>query len=475
MQDLQTFIARLQTLDYILLVLCLLLLAVLWLLFRPRLSAGEREQLIRLDTRIDDQLRRLQGLDSRLDDVIAEQLRGTGELKSDVVERFERLRHNVAETLADGRTHSTRTLMDLREELRTHLGEHRTRFEQRQLETSQGLQEGLNAAMGSVQQQVASALLRSAEELGKRVEALTLTTDKRLLEISGQVEKRLSEGFEKTTATFTDVIKRLAIIDEAQKRITELSSSVVSLQEVLSDKRTRGAFGEVQLAALVRNVMPEANFSLQYTMPNGRVADCVLFLPPPTGMVPIDAKFPLEGYRRMMDTSLGETDRKLVERQFKADIRKHVQDIAERYILPGTTADGAVMFIPAEAVFAEIQAHHPELVDEAHAARVWIVSPTTLWAVLNTARAVLKDAATREQVNIIQEHLGYLAKDFDRFKERMDNLSRHIAQAHDDVQKVNTSARKISERFAQIERVELQGPATEALLPDAGEPGSGPS
>ncbi|MFO1435439.1 MAG: hypothetical protein U1F34_03390, partial [Gammaproteobacteria bacterium] len=183
MQPLHAYLASLQTQDYILLVLCLLLLAVLWLLWRPRLSAAEREQLIRLDTRLEDQSRRMETLDTRFDDLITEQLRGTGELKSDVIERFERLRNNVAESLADGRTQSVRSLMDLREELRTHLSEHRTRFEQRQLETSQGLQEGLGTAMTNVQQQVGAALLRYAEELGKRVEALTLSTDKRLQEI----------------------------------------------------------------------------------------------------------------------------------------------------------------------------------------------------------------------------------------------------------------------------------------------------
>ncbi|MGQ0657339.1 MAG: DNA recombination protein RmuC [Chromatiales bacterium] len=440
MTDLQALLARLGQPDFILLALGALLVAVAWLLLRPALSAREREQLWRLDTRLADQAQRLDGLDRRLNDLV---------------------------------TQATRALIELREDLRAHLADHRTRFEQRQLETSRGLQEGLSTGMTAVQQQVATALLRYAEDLGRRVETLTQTTDKRLLDISGQVEKRLAEGFERTTATFADVVKRLAIIDEAQRRITELSSNVVSLQEVLSDKRSRGAFGEVQLAALVRNVLPEAHFALQYTLPNGRIADCVLFLPPPTGLVPIDAKFPLDTYRRMLDGSLPETERRLLERQFKQDIRKHIHDIAEKYIVPGTTADGAVMFIPAEGVFAEVQARHPEVVDEAHAAHVWMVSPTTLWAVLNTARAVLKDAATREQVNIIQEHLGHLAKDFDRFRDRMEALTRHIAQAHDDAQKVNTSARKISERFARIEQVELEEREHGDLLaaPNEGEHG----
>ncbi len=251
------------------------------------------------------------------------------------------------------------------------------------------------------------------------------------------------------------MLQRLALIDEAQKKISALSGEVISLQHILADKRSRGAFGEVQLAALVRNVIPEANFSLQHTLPNDRIADCVLYLPEPTGMIAIDAKFPLESYQRLTDFDIGEDDRRRAERQFKQDIRKHIRDIAARYIIPGVTTDGAVMFIPAEAVFAEIQAHHPDLVDEAHAAHVWLVSPTTLWAILNTACSVLKDAATREQVDIIQEHLGLLAKDFQRFRERMDQLARHIEQANEDVRRVHTSARKISARFEKIERVEL--------------------
>jgi DNA recombination protein RmuC len=269
------------------------------------------------------------------------------------------------------------------------------------------------------------------------------------------------------------VLTHLTRIDEAQKKITELSSNVVSLEEVLADKRSRGAFGEVQLSALVRNVMPESGFALQHTLSNGRRADCVLFLPDPTGNVVIDAKFPLESYQRMLDDTLAESDRQQAQRQFRLDIKKHMEDIAARYIIPGETSDGAVMFIPAEAVFAEIHAHFPELVEEAFRKRVWLVSPTTMMAILTTARAVLKDAATREQVHIIQDHLRALAKDFDRFRGRMDNLARHIGQAHQDVSDVNVSARKISSRFEKIERVELEeepGPDLpvfrQASLPD---------
>ncbi|MEJ1388571.1 MAG: DNA recombination protein RmuC [Candidatus Sedimenticola sp. (ex Thyasira tokunagai)] len=319
-------------------------------------------------------------------------------------------------------------------------------------------QQELSQGIDGVARQLAEGLLRNTETLGKRVDVLTASTDQRLQEISGQVEKRLSEGFEKTTETFTRVLEHLSRIDEAQKRITELSSNVVSLQEVLADKRSRGAFGEVQLNGLVSNLLPERSFALQHTLSSGARADCMLFLPEPTGNICIDAKFPLESFRRLSNNDLNEGERNRAASQFRVDIRKHIDDIANKYILPGETADGAVMFIPAEAVFAEIHATFPELVDEAHRRRVWLVSPTTMMAILTTARAVLKDAATREQVHIIQQHLHSLSKDFGRFQSRMDKLAGHIRLAHQDVDEVNISARKISHRFGQIEQVELDEP-----------------
>lgn len=286
-------------------------------------------------------------------------------------------------------------------------------------------------------------------------ESLQESINTRLKEISGQVEKRLTEGFEKTTETFTDIVKRLALIDEAQKKITELSTNVVSLQEVLSDKKSRGAFGEVQLSALIHNMLPQSVFSFQHAFKNGKRADCVLFLPKPTGNIAIDAKFPLESYKTMVDLTLPEAERVKAEQQFRQLIKKHIQDIASKYIISDETADGAVMFIPAEAVFAEIHAHYPDLVEFAQKERVWMVSPTTMMAVLTTIRAVLKDEATSKQVHIIQEELGKLAKDFVRFQMRMDSLAKRVEQANDEVKQVNTSAKKITSRFHQIENVQL--------------------
>lgn len=352
---------------------------------------------------------------------------------------------NILEKLNDARIQQLQAFAD-----------YRSQFDERQLESLKILQDTLQKGMQDTRFNVKEALTDYATELGKRVEQLTQTTDQRLKEINQQVEKRLAEGFEKTTETFGDVIKRLAFIDAAQKKITELSSNVVSLQEILNDKRSRGTFGEVQLSALIRNVLPEQHFSLQHTLSNGKRVDCMLFLPEPTGNIAIDAKFPLETFRQLIDSATPETDKRHSEQQFKIDIKKHIQDIAEKYIISGETADGAVMFIPAEAVFAEIHARYPDLVEFAHRAKVWIVSPTTMMAILTTARAVLKDAATRQQLHIIQKHLNLLSIDFERFQKRMDNLARHIAQAHTDVDEVHTSARKITQRFVQIEKVELE-------------------
>jgi DNA recombination protein RmuC len=409
-------------------------------------------------------------LRARLDIVANQQhqaLADAGRLRELVVARTAATQGAVTTGSAEQRAALADAFGGLREQVGATLAAHHAGFERRQADTAQRLAEQLQQGFLAVQRQVGDALARSAADLGQRVDMLARATDARLQDIAGQVDRRLADGFEKTTATFADVIKRLALIDEAQKRITALSGEVVSLQQVLADKRSRGAFGEVQLAALVRNVMPEAHFRLQHMLPNGRIADCALFLPPPTGTLAIDAKFPLESWRRLSDSALTEMERRQAERQFKLDIRKHIRDIAAKYIVPNVTADGAIMFIPAEAVFAEIQGHHPDLVEEAHAARVWLVSPTTLWAVLTTACAVLKDAATREQVDIIQHHLGHLGKDFERFRERMDALARHIAQAHDDVQKVHVSARRIADRFGRIERVELGAAGEAAQEPDA--------
>jgi len=346
-------------------------------------------------------------------------------------------------------------MADLRIKLLRQMGEQKDQLKQNQSQSLDQIINHLNNTAKANREELAKSLSQSSEQMTKRIDGLTDSTDKRLQEISGQVEKRLSEGFEKTTKTFSDILQRLALIDDAQKKITELSTNVVSLQEVLNDKRSRGAFGEVQLNSLIRNVLPEQSFKLQHTLSNGKIADCVLFLPKPTGNVVVDSKFPLESYRKMMDFEVAELDRKAALRQFKVDIKKHINDISDKYLIDNETADGAIMFIPAEAIFAEIHGHQSDLVDYANKKRVWLASPTTLMAILTTARSVLKDEATRQQIHIIQAHLSNLAQDFNRFKGRFANLAKHIDQAATDVKQIHTSADKIANRFEKIEQVEL--------------------
>jgi len=305
------------------------------------------------------------------------------------------------------------------------------------------------------QELIQSTMRRTTEMLTQTIEGLTKSTDTRLEQISGKVAERLDEGFKKTNETFANVMARLATIDEAQKKIDGLTTNVVSLQHLLGDKRSRGAFGEVQLEGLVRNILPPDSYSFQEKLSNGNRVDCLLILPPPTGKVPVDAKFPLENYHRMLDQDIAEPDKLAARKQFKLDIKKHIEDISKKYLIQNETSDGAVMFVPAEAVFAEIHAYHSDLVEYAMHKRVWIVSPTTLMAVLNTARAVMKDVQMREQVHIIQSELGKLSVDFRRFDERMKRLADNIRRANDEAGQVEISSRKISDHFARIEAVEM--------------------
>lgn len=327
---------------------------------------------------------------------------------------------------------------------------------QGQFTSQQLMTETMQRQMTDVREQMSHSFKQHASSLTSHLHSLTEEIRTHLHNLTQQVNHRLTEGFEKTSSTFTDVVRRLTIIDEAQKQITELSSHVVSLQDVLIDKRARGAFGEVQLTTLLANMLPNNHYSLQYTLSNQKRADCILFLPEPTGNIVIDAKFPLETYQKIMNTDASAADRKALQQQFRQDLQKHIKDIAEKYIIPNETTDGAVMFIPAEAIFAEVHANYPEVIAMSQRLKVWLVSPSTLMAVLTTARAVLKDDATRKQVHIIQKHLHALADDFQRFEKRMDKLSKHIDLAHQDVNEVNTSAKKITQRFQKIESVELE-------------------
>jgi DNA recombination protein RmuC len=308
-----------------------------------------------------------------------------------------------------------------------------------------------------------NTLRNMQQQITTQAETMTKTVDGRLEQISGKVNERLDEGFKKTNETFTNVMARLAVIDEAQKKIDGLTTNVVSLQQVLSDKSARGAFGEVQLEALVRDTLPPSAYQFQVAVGEGREkADCVLTMPDGVSKMAIDSKFPLSNYRIAIDAAQPEAARALARKVFASDVKKHVNDIASKYIQAAAGADSAVMFIPSEAVFAEIVGNHPDVVAEAQAKHVWLTSPTNLMAVLHTVRAVIRDAEMRKQLGVMKTELGKLGKDFGLFQSRMDKLADHIRLANKDADDVQISSRKISNAFERIKAVELESNAVPA-------------
>lgn len=303
---------------------------------------------------------------------------------------------------------------------------------------------------------------RIFDALNEQKLAVLKLMDDKLLAVTKSVGEGLQQNANKTNETLAALRERLAKIDAAQQKISSLSEQVVSLQEVLSNKQARGAFGEIQLNDLVTSILPPNAYSFQALLSNGKKADCLLNLPNPPGAIVIDAKFPLESYYALRHAT---TDREKVEaeRFFRASVIKHIKDIAEKYIIPGETAESALMFLPSEAIYAELHANFIDVVEHSYKAKVWIVSPTTLMATLNTVRAILKDAHMREQAGVIQQEVGALLDDISRLDERVENLSRHFKQAGDDIDSIKISSGKIAKRVQKIEAIELGDSEHQAL------------
>ena len=288
---------------------------------------------------------------------------------------------------------------------------------------------------------------------------------KKLEERLADLGQRFGEGMEKSRVSqqtsLGELKERLVRIDAAQKNIEELSSQVVGLQDILSNKQARGAFGEVQLTDLVKSIMPPNFYSFQATLSGGRRVDCLLNLPYPPGPIAIDAKFPLESYRLLVDAG-SDRDKNQARKLLATDVLKHVSDISEKYIVPGETAESALLFLPSEAVYAELHANLPDVIERSWKSKVWVVSPTTLMATLNTIRAVLKDSQMREQAHVIQREIMILLQDIGRLDGRVGKLENHFRQAEDDLRQIRVSTEKITKRGNKIEEIELQGEPNQA-------------
>jgi len=297
------------------------------------------------------------------------------------------------------------------------------------------------------------------KNINEDFDKLNLRLEERLNNINDKVNERLDQNFEKTNKTFTNVLERLSKIDEAQKKIEGLSNDIVSLQGILTDKKTRGIFGEVNLKHILSNVFGENNnkiYSLQYTLPNGTIADSILFAPEPLGTIAIDSKFPLEHYRMMVDKKLPAEVRASYEKQFKADVKRHIDAIHDKYIIAGVTSDQAIMFLPAEAIFAEINAYHSDIIDYAYKKRVWITSPTTLISTLTVVQMIIKNMERDKYASIIHDELNKLGIEFNRYKDRWDKLSRSIQTVNKDVENMTITTEKISKKFDAISGVEME-------------------
>ena len=297
------------------------------------------------------------------------------------------------------------------------------------------------------------------QDLNKDFNELNGKLENRLFLINEKVNERLDENFEKTNKTFVNVLERLSKIDEAQKKIDLLSNDIVSLQSVLTDKKSRGIFGEVNLKHILVSVFGENNtriYELQYKLENGTIVDCMLFAPEPLGNIAIDSKFPLENYQAMVNKNNSEVVRGNAEKLFKADMKKHIDAIADKYIIPGVTSDQAILFLPAEAIFAEVNAYHQDIIDYAYQRRVWITSPTTLISTLTTIEIIMKNMDRDKYAREIQKELLILGVEFKRYKERWDKLSRSIESVSRDVKDIHTTTNKITTKFDSISKAEME-------------------
>ena len=300
--------------------------------------------------------------------------------------------------------------------------------------------------------------LNFSKDLRSDFEVLDNKIEYKLNVINDRVNKELNDNFEKSNKTFMNVLERLNKIDEAQKKIDGLNSEIVSLQSVLTDKKTRGTFGEVNLEYILNNAFgPKETgiYSIQHKMSNGSIADCLLYAPSPLGTIAIDSKFPLENYQRMVDKNRSKDERDSYEKSFVSDVKKHINDIKDKYIIPGETTEEAIMFLPAEAIFAEINAYHPELINYAYNNKVWITGPTTLISTLSIISMILKNMERDKYAKVIHEELEKLGVEFGRYKERWDKLSRSVKSVNQSLDELHTTTEKITKRFESIKNAEI--------------------
>ena len=317
----------------------------------------------------------------------------------------------------------------------------------------------LSKVEGDIIKEIGEFKLTFSRDLTEDFNKLNDRIENKLEYINGKVNERLDVNFEKTNKTFASVLERLAKIDEAQKKIDNLSSDIVSLQTVLTDKKSRGIFGEVNLHQILASVFGEKNdklYSLQYTLSTGVIADAIVFAPEPLGKICIDSKFPLENYRYMLERGITTEEKTRREKLFESDVKKHIDAIGSKYVISGETSDQAIMFLPAEAIFAEINAYHTNLINYAYSRKVYLASPTTLMSLLTVVQAILMGMERDKYTSIIHNELNKLGEEFLRYKDRWDKLSQHMDTVSKDVRDIHITTDKITKRFDEISNVNIE-------------------
>jgi len=332
----------------------------------------------------------------------------------------------------------------------------------RRIEQFVASQQELAGQLTSLAEQQAASSAATAKAVQESSERLTKAMNERLEQVQDRMGESLQKSSKETAESVARMTERLTVIDKAQENITKLSTEVVGLQHILDDKQARGAFGEVQLEAIVEDALPNTAYEFQSVLSNGKRADCLIKLPSPPGSVVVDAKFPLTAYRNMLDAD-NDADRAAFSKQLKGDVKKHVGDISDKYIISGETADSALMFLPSEAVYAELHAHHADVIEASYKARVYIVSPTTMMATLTTVRAVLRGAEMRKQAGVIQTEVGTMLGDVTRLSDRVGNLRTHFDRANRDIDQIEISAGKVQTRGTKIYELDLGEPDREVL------------
>ena len=373
--------------------------------------------------------------------------------------RFNQLGQNLSGTMNDNnqllsKNHTensqllTSSMNNNIQKLSVRLNENNTALTGVMTENNQSLTKNINEFKDGLTKNINENFEKLSQKIENRLDAMNM-----------KVEERLSKGFEETTKTFGNVLERLSKIDEAQKKIEALSSNVVSLQDILTDKKSRGIFGEIQLYQILSSVFGEKNDKLyqkQYKLSNGTIVDSIIFTPEPLGNIAVDSKFPLENYRKMYNNDLSQIERENARKDFVTDLKKHIDAISSKYIIKNETSEQAILFLPAEAIFAEINAYHTDIIEYAYKKNVRIASPTTLISVLTVIQVMMTNLERDKYANIIQQELEKLNVEFTRYRTRWDNLQKDIEKVSKDVKEINTTSNKISKRFTEISNAKFE-------------------